>query len=180
MKNTLTRIPLRPRPDAALRQWSSPLSKTLSKPQPSARQQGYGIWLKILLAFFVFRVVAQIVQALFATPWLPPFSAWQSGLLPYPVLVAGQLLIILFLGRTAWAFGHRVIVARHQTGRRLIVLGSVYALAMLVRYVVRMSLFPQERWAGGCLPIFFHLILASFLLVWGSYHWRQDKPCADC
>ena len=46
---------------------------------------------------------------------------------------------------------------------------------MVLRYAVRMALYPAERWTGGSIPIFFHWILASFLLVLGRYHWLQSK-----
>ena len=135
----------------------------------------YGVWLWILLGFFCFRVSAQLIQCFAPVPWLPPFEAWQSGLVPYLSLVLGQMVFIAVYGRTALAFWQGRIVPRWRTGRLLLILGSLYALAMVIRYIVRMSLFPAERWAGGCLPIFFHLILASFLLVWGLYHIRHGK-----
>lgn len=141
-------------------------------------QSRFAVWLWILLSFFAFRVSAQGLQALFTSPYLPPFEAWQSGLLPYPALFAGQLAILLFYGRTAWAFSTQSIQVKLKTGRLLLWLGSFYALVMVIRYGIRMSLFPQERWFGGCLPIFFHLILASFLLVWGSYHQRRIQLVA--
>ena len=36
---------------------------------------------------------------------------------------------------------------------------------MIIRYVIRMSLYPHERWTGGLVPIFFHWVLAWFLLI---------------
>src|SRR5262245_15493014 len=47
---------------------------------------------------------------------------------------------------------------------------------MVIRYVIRMSLYPHERWAGGSIPIFFHWVLASFVIVLGRYHWRGASP----
>ena len=132
----------------------------------------YGVWLWILLGFFIFRVSAQLIQANAAVSFLPPFSAWQSGLLPYPVLVVSQILIMVFYAKIALAFSQRRIRPKARTGRLLHVLGSLYAASMVIRYIIRMSLYPDQRWFGGCLPIFFHLILASFLLIWGTYHAR--------
>lgn len=142
-------------------------------------QQRRAVWLWILLAFFCFRVGAQLVQSIFETPYLPPFSAWQSGLLPYGLLVASQFVIIWIYARTALAFQRAQIQARSGPGRFLLIFGSLYVLAMGVRYVLRMSWYPQERWAGGCLPIFFHLILASFLLIWGTYHWHYRQQASS-
>jgi hypothetical protein len=36
-----------------------------------------------------------------------------------------------------------------------------------------MVLYSQERWTGGSIPTFFHWVLAGFLLVLGTYHWRR-------
>jgi hypothetical protein len=35
---------------------------------------------------------------------------------------------------------------------------------------IRMNLYPDQRWIGGCIPIFFHWVLASFILISGKYH----------
>ena len=48
-------------------------------------------WLWILLGLFCFRVCAQLFQCFFETAFLPPFAAWQSGLLPYGVVRAQQI-----------------------------------------------------------------------------------------
>lgn len=139
-------------------------------------QPRYASWLWILLGFFCFRVSAQLIQSVYNTPFLPPFAAWQSGLLPYWFLVLCQLLIIGLYARVALSFSRGEIQPRLLPGRLLLGLGSVYVLAMIVRYVIRMSLYPDQRWFGGCLPIFFHLILASFLIIWGRYHWAYARP----
>src|SRR5437588_11196864 len=64
---------------------------------------------------------------------------------------------------------------RPWLGSTLLVFGLVYLAVMLIRYVVRMSLYPAERWTGGSIPIFFHWVLASFVLVVGGYHWRNTR-----
>lgn len=38
-----------------------------------------------------------------------------------------------------------------------------------------MYMFPTERWFGGCIPILFHIVLASFFIINGVYHLRTDK-----
>ncbi|MDE0207469.1 MAG: hypothetical protein OXP66_15765, partial [Candidatus Tectomicrobia bacterium] len=50
--------------------------------------------MSMLTALFVLRVCAQLVQALYPVGWIPEFEAWQSGVLPYPVLLASQFGII--------------------------------------------------------------------------------------
>ena len=53
------------------------------------------LWLFTVLLFF--RVIGQIVVVLFAPRWLPPMEQWQSGLLPYPVLLAGQAVVLTLM-----------------------------------------------------------------------------------
>ncbi|HNK14812.1 MAG TPA: hypothetical protein PLZ20_09620, partial [Nitrospira sp.] len=56
--------------------------------------RSYGLWLLGLLLLFLFRVLAQMIQLVAPVAVLPPFHAWQSGALPYPVLVGVQVLIL--------------------------------------------------------------------------------------
>src|SRR5262245_54474475 len=49
---------------------------------------------------------------------------------------------------------------------------------MVIRYVIRMALYPHERWTGGSIPIFFHWVLAAFLLVLAHYHRASEIPLA--
>jgi hypothetical protein len=62
-----------------------------------AQQHGRrtAIVLTALLVLFIARVVAQLSQVLWPNSILPPFSAWQSGLLPYPILFLGQAAIVV-------------------------------------------------------------------------------------
>ena len=50
----------------------------------------------------------------------------------------------------------------------------MYLCVIIVRYAVRMSLYPLERWTGGSIPIFFHWVLAAYLLVLGFHHRRSS------
>src|SRR5882724_762592 len=48
----------------------------------------------LFTALFFARVAGQALVALAGVTWLPPMSAWYSGLLPYPVLLPVQILIL--------------------------------------------------------------------------------------
>ena len=63
--------------------------------------------------------------------------------------------------------------------RGVLVFGYLYLASMVVRYIVRMTLFPEERWFGGCIPIVFHWVLASFIIAFGHYH-RAHLPSKAC
>jgi hypothetical protein len=145
---------------------------------PESAQGGhaYAVALWLLLALFTCRVVGQALVAFFDVGFLPPMAAWQSGLMAYPWLLASQLVIVLVYGKICLDFsrGHGIaVVPRPWLGRGLVVVGGLYLLAMMTRYAVRMVLYSQERWTGGSIPTFFHWVLAGFLLVLGSYHWRR-------
>jgi hypothetical protein len=92
------------------------------------------------------------------------------------VLIGSQALIVGLLFKVCLDFvrGHGVFVAPNPRFARFVVpLGRLYFLAMVVRYVVRMSLYPEARWLGGTIPIFFHWVLASYLMAFGRFHRTQ-------
>lgn len=132
----------------------------------------------LLLAFIV-RVGGQMMVAMGVTTGiLPPMDEWHSGLIPYPLLVVLQLMIILLYGKICIAFsiGEGFWVnARRGLGKGLLIFGSVYAAGMLLRYIIRMIIFPEQRWFGGAIPIFFHWVLALFLLIVGHFHWKHSE-----
>ena len=51
----------------------------------------------ILLTLFALRVLGQLLVVLVAAPFLPPMDEWQSGLLPYPLLLASQIVTVALL-----------------------------------------------------------------------------------
>jgi uncharacterized protein len=129
-------------------------------------------WFLLLFAcLFALRVAGQVVVALRRPRWLPPMEEW--NLMPYRLLLPIQLV---FLGVMAWllsdflAESGTLVEPSARFGRFVVVFAAVYAGAMLVRYVVRMRRRPEQRWFGGTIPIVFHLVLAAFLLVFGTYH----------
>lgn len=133
--------------------------------------QTTGWYLLLFTALFVVRVVGQVFVVLRAPAWLPPMEEW--NLMPYRLLLPIQLVFIAVL--TAISVGliqdQGTLAEQHSSfGRFLIGLSAVYAGAMIVRYAVRMSRRPGERWFGGAIPIVFHLVLAGFLFTWGSYY----------
>ena len=144
-------------------------------PAPPQILRAYAVALWLLLALFVCRVAGQALVFFFDVGFLPPMAAWQSGLIDYPWLLASQLAIVLVLGRICLDFSRGrgiAVVPRRCLGQGLLVLGGLYLLAMATRYGVRMALYSQERWTGGSIPTLFHWVLAGFLLVRGTYHWR--------
>ncbi|MBM3769903.1 MAG: hypothetical protein FJW27_01160 [Acidimicrobiia bacterium] len=60
-----------------------------------------GLWLWLLTGLFALRVVAQPMSLLLEHPLLPRFEAWHSDALPYGLLVASQILILVAMSWTA-------------------------------------------------------------------------------
>jgi len=148
---------------------------TQSAHSRTALQSRY-LWVLLALLFlFCLRVLGQVLVAFFQVSFLPPMEEWFSGLIPYPELLTAQILIIALYGKICYDFfrGHGYFSSpRRRLGTGLLIFGSLYLGIMILRYAIRMGLYPNERWVGGCIPIFFHWVLSSFILVLGSYHWR--------
>lgn len=140
----------------------------------------FGPWLWLLTALFAFRVLAQFVQHVAPVSVLPPFAAWHSAALPYPVLLASQIVILALMVRLALRYtqGH---ARRHPwVGRWLLGIGLAYFGLMLVRLVLGQTVLAGHPWFGQVIPAVFHLVLASFLLSLGAWHrtgrWAGAKP----
>jgi hypothetical protein len=134
----------------------------------------YADFLWLFTALLFLRVIGQIVVVLWAPRWLPPMHQWQSGLLPYPVLLAGQILVLTLMVWICLDFSRTTGVflnpRRSEVGRFTIWFSYFYVGAMIVRYIARMIERPDQRWFGGTIPIIFHCVVAAFLWTFGKYH----------
>lgn len=138
----------------------------------------YGPYLWILTVLLVGRVVGQLIVARWAPRWLPPMEQWQSGLMPYPALLVAQCIILVTFGIVCTQFTRRrgyFVDRGGWLGTPLWTAGWIYAAAMLVRYALWMTIRPDERWTGDLIPVTFHLVLASFLVVVAHHH-RPVRP----
>ena len=121
----------------------------------------------ILLTLFVLRVLGQLLVVNGLAPFLPPMEEWQSGLLPYPLLLASQILIIGVLATVCVHFSRGkgfFVRPRAWLATPLWILGWIYAAGMVVRYaMLRRDL----------IPVTFHIVLATFLLVVAHHHRRS-------
>ena len=120
---------------------------------------------------FFLRVVGQIIVALYGPSWLPPMAHWYSGLVPYPLLLPIQILILMLMPLMIYDFALQAgafHVERPSIRARFTRFSIVYFLAMIARYVVTMALHPERRWLVGAIPIALHLVLASFIFIWAQ------------
>jgi hypothetical protein len=144
---------------------------------PGIPTRSYAALLALLAALFLLRVVGQALVAFFQEPGLPPMAEWYSGLLPYPLLLPTQVLLLALLSWICADFARGDgywLRPRPRLGRWLARVSYVYAGAMLVRYLVTMALHPERRWLGTVtIPIVFHWVLAAYLFTLAHFHTRR-------
>ena len=123
----------------------------------------------VCLALFIARVLGQVYAGLYKPRFLPPWEEWYSGLLPYPWLLLAQVLIIMWMTLIAYdvtrATGFFVLESP-ATISFVQWFSLIYFFGMIFRYVLTMWRVPARRWFKGTIPIWFHMVLALFLLLW--------------
>jgi hypothetical protein len=133
----------------------------------------YSVFLIVFTILLFGRVAGQLIVYLSAPRWLPPMDHWQSGLLPYPVLLASQFVVLTCMVLICRDFvrGHGFFVAPHPRGGVFSMwFAAVYFAGMIVRYILTMIRRPERRWLGsGTIPIVFHSVVAAFLWTWGRF-----------
>jgi hypothetical protein len=109
----------------------------------------YALILGACTLLFIARVVGQWLVASFDVSWLPPMAHWYSGLLPYPILLPVQLAITLLMLYIVRDFGRGYgyfVLPHPRAGRYIRWFSYAYFLAMVLRYVLTMWLYPERRW----------------------------------
>ncbi len=152
---------------------SAPYNLDMETPPPDHR---HARWLWALLGLFLLRVAAQPLAAVTGWRWLPAFSAWQSGALPYPALLAAQLAIAGGMAAAAAGIAAGRTRPRPALGRWVVLGASVYGTVMTARLVLGATAFRGHWWLDAPLPTVFHLGLTTWLAVYGHYHLRDLAP----
>ena len=124
------------------------------------KTKNYSYWLSAFLGLFVFRVIAQLIQAIWPLSILPPFDSWQSGAMSYQLLLASQIAIIVFLGNILLKFRSYNVKQNPKLGWIYLVVGTVYFVIMAFRLVAGFSFASEHAWLGAHIPGIFHLVLA--------------------
>jgi hypothetical protein len=123
-----------------------------------------------LTALFVLRIAAQPLAGLL--PVLPSFAHWQGSDLPYPLLLALQLALLALMLAVNFYAGRTGLPHRPRLARALAILGVLYFAAMFARLFVGLLWADAPVWFQRPLPAFFHLVLASWLLLIARELWR--------
>lgn len=120
-------------------------------------------WLWVLAALFLLRVLAQPLAH--RVPTLPPFEAWQGSSLSYPLLLALQLGIIAVMVAANLRASKQGLPYRPRLARGLAIFSALYFAIMLARLAVWGVWIEAPVWFQRPLPAFFHLVLASWLML---------------
>ena len=135
----------------------------------------HGPLLALLTMLFALRVSGQALVAFVGATWLPVMEQWFSGLIPYPMLLIIQLLMLMLMVKITgeiWRGKGTFAIPRPHWSQFLMKFSAVYVGAMVLRYVLTMILHPEMRWLGDVIPVIFHFVLAGFIFVLGHYHQR--------
>jgi putative CocE/NonD family hydrolase len=137
------------------------------------RVRKHALMLCVLLFLFCLRVLGQLLVANFHVSFLPPMDDWFSGLMPYPPLLVCQAIIIILFAKICldiYSNSGWFAKSHPRLGSFLCSFGPLYFFTMILRYIINMSLYSHERWLGGTIPIIFHCVLATFLIVLGDFY----------
>jgi hypothetical protein len=120
-----------------------------------------------LFTLFVLRVAGQALVAFLDVRFLPPMEAWYSGLMPYPYLLPGQIVIIVVMAKICVDFTRQrgyFYEPKRFFGSEWLWFGYIYLAAMIARAIF--------LWDHP-IPIFFHWVLAAFVIAVGHSHRRR-------
>lgn len=146
--------------------------------RPDIFQRRCGLGLLVLLILFVFRVGAQLLQKLAPVHVLPAFDSWQSGTLPYSVLLSMQTLLLIVMVRVQLRMRSGKIQPRPGLGVALLSLGSVCFALMLFRLGAAFTFGHGQPFLGAVLPAFFHVVLSCWMLLLGLFHHFASVPAS--
>jgi hypothetical protein len=135
---------------------------------PPATSGDRAVLLWAALGLFLLRVLGQVQAWLLAPAWLPPMEAWYSGLLPYPLLLPAQILLLMIMAvlahrRTSRGWHRPPRAPARDRALRALALG--YFGLMAVRLAWTLHRHGGDFHLHGGIPIAFHWVLALFLLV---------------
>lgn len=135
------------------------------------RRCAMAMW--VLLGLFVLRVIGQMLVAFLGVSFLPPMAEWYSGLMSYPILLPVQwVIIVLFSAICIDVSRGKGVFAQPnwRVGTFLARFSAIYFASMVARYAITMTIHPERRWLHDTIPIWFHMVLASYLFVLSRYH----------
>lgn len=142
----------------------------------ASRYRAFSIFAVALLsAAFLLRVLGQAVQQWFPQDFLPAFEAWQGSGLPYPALLACQIVILSLLGVAICSMVHRARFLGPRASRCVILAGLAYLAFMLVRLALGLTVLQDSEWFTTWISTLLHLDLAAIVILWGWDQLRRSR-----
>lgn len=133
----------------------------------------------VLIFLFLLRTIGQLIQYSSPVEWLPRLEAWQGSTLPYGLLLFSQLIILAVMIRITFQHASGCVRKSASKGKWLLALGAVYFAVMASRLFIGLAHLSTHPWFYKFIPAFFHLVLATFVLLIAGFHmnWvaRDDK-----
>jgi uncharacterized protein len=130
----------------------------------------YVVILWSLGLLFFLRVIGQLIQQTNSVAWLPQLGAWQGSSLPYGFLLSSQLFILAVMLRIAQQHSRGCVQKNTSKGKWLLVFGALYFVGMAGRLVIGIADLSMHPWFQKFIPAFFHLVLATFVLLLAAFH----------
>ena len=130
----------------------------------------YEAFLWTLSSLFFLRVIGQLIQYLNAVEWLPRLEVWQGSSLPYGFLLCIQLIILAVMIRITHQHASGRVQKNAVKGKWLLASGALYFFSMTARLVIGLANLSMHPWFHKPLPAFFHLVLATFVLLLAAFH----------
>ena len=137
--------------------------------------QKISVILWILIGLFCLRVLAQLTASVVDTSFLPAFEDWHSATMPYGLLAFFQIVILFFLSKTALRFSRKQVRPSKRIGVFILIVGSIYFFAMVLRMTLGLTLYTESRWFSNYLSTAFHYVLALYLIIVGWYHHKMAQ-----
>jgi uncharacterized protein len=142
----------------------------LSANKQNAAYPAYVVILWSLSLLFFLRVIGQLIQQTNSVAWLPQLGAWQGSSLPYGFLLLSQLIILAVMLRIAQQHSRACVQKNPKKGKWLMLLGGAYFAGMAARLVIGVADLSLHPWFQKFIPAFFHLVLATFVLLLAAFH----------
>jgi hypothetical protein len=142
----------------------------ISAQKPAGPGRTWAALMGLLTALFTLRVVGQLVQGWLPQPWLPPFAAWQGSVLPYPLLLAIQFVILGAMACASYGAWKATMVPSPRAMQWTAWLGSLYMAAAIARLAIGFKVEAAPAWFSARISCAFHLVLAGFVLALSRYH----------
>jgi hypothetical protein len=130
----------------------------------------YAVILWTLSLLFFLRVIGQLIQHFNPVSWLPQFEVWQGSPLPYGFLFFSQLIILAVMIRITQQHASGCVQKNPSQGKWLLAIGVLCFVGMTGRLVIGLTNLSAHPWFHKFLPAFFHLVLATFVLLLAAFH----------